>query len=152
MLNLSPRTQKEVFAFVREFHRHHNVPQGALWHHAIEDDDGVLVGVAVVGRPVARRLDDGYTCEVTRLCTTGEYNACSMLYGAAWQAAKAKGFRRILTYILQTETGASLRAAGWHPLGETEGKSWSVPSRPREDKHPLGPKLKYGLGSWKELT
>lgn len=149
MVELSPRTQKECFAFVREHHRHHTVPQGALWHHAAEDEDGNLCGVAIVGRPVARRLDDGYTCEVTRLCTDGTENACSLLYAAAWRAAQAKGFRRILTYILDSETGASLKAAGWNYLGQTTGKSWSVPSRPRTDKHPLGIKHKYGKGAWR---
>lgn len=151
MIDLRPITQKAAFEFVREHHRHHNVPVGALWQHAAHDLDGRLVGVAVVGRPVARKLDDGLTCEVTRLCTLGDDNACSMLYGAAWRAAQAKGFRRILTYILESETGASLRAAGWELLGTSPGRSWSVPSRPREDKHPLGPKQRYGKGAWREL-
>jgi len=152
MGNISPRTQKECFAFVKEHHRHHNVPQGALWHHGLEDDTGNLVGVAIVGRPVAKALDDGYTCEVTRLCTTGYDNACSALYAAAWRVAKDKGFRRILTYILEDEPGTSCVAAGWKYLGTTPGKSWNVPSRPRETKHPLGVKKKYGLGAWRELA
>jgi hypothetical protein len=146
MVELSPRTQKECFEFIREYHRHHNIPQGALWHHAIENDEGNLVGVAVVGRPVSRHLDDGYTCEVTRLCTNGIYNGCSILYAAAWRAAQAKGFRRILTYILESENGTSVKAAGWKYLGDTSCQSWDRPGRHRIDKHPLCSKHKYGIG------
>lgn len=151
MVELSPRNQKECFEFVRQHHRHHAVPQGALWHHAIENDDGCLVGVAIVGRPVSRHLDDGYTCEVTRLCTNGVYNGCSILYSAAWRTAQGKGFRRILTYILESEQGSSLKAAGWKFLGSTTAQSWDRRSRPREDKHPICTKHKYGLGAWREL-
>jgi len=150
MVELSPRTQKECFEFIRQHHRHHNIPQGALWHHAIEDDEGNLVGVAIVGRPVARNLDDGYTCEVTRLCTNGVYNGCSILYSAAWRCDQTKGFRRILTYILESEHGTSLKAAGWKYLGSTAAQSWDRPRRPREDNHPICVKYKHGLGAWRE--
>ena len=100
-----------------------------------------IVGVAIIGRPVARMLQDGYTAEVTRLCTDGTRNACSFLYGAAWRAAKALGYRRLITYILSDEPGTSLTAAGWRLIGERGGGSWSVPSRPRIDTHPLQKKL-----------
>jgi hypothetical protein len=151
-LNLRPVTFAEAKVFIAAHHRHHGVPQGLLWAHGVEDDSGQLVGVATVGRPVARNLDDGYTCEVTRLCTNGYANGCSALYSAAKRAADAKGFRRILTYILDTEDGTSLRAAGWQLIGETSGGSWSRPSRGRKDKHPTCKKLKYGLGAWRELN
>lgn len=148
MIELRPISQADAFAFIRQHHRHHSVPVGALWWHGAHDDDGVLIGVAIVGRPVARRLDDGLTVEVTRLCTNGAHNACSMLYGAARRVAMDKGYRRVITYTLPEEGGASLRAAGWDYLGRTPGKSWSVKSRPREDKHPLGEKDRWGCGSW----
>ena len=148
-LNLRPVQQAEAFAFVRAHHRHHNVPAGWLWGHGVEDEAGQLVGVAVVGRPVARRLDDAYTCEVTRLCTLGTDNACSALYAAAWRAAEAKGFRRILTYILDSEPGDSLRAAGWQLLGTTRGESWDRPSRARQDPNPTVPKQRWGRGAWR---
>jgi hypothetical protein len=78
-----------------------------------------LVGVATVGRPVARHLDDGYTLEVNRTCTLdGTPNVNSMLYGAAWRAAKALGYRRLITYTQEGESGASLRAAGWRLIAE----------------------------------
>jgi len=149
MLNLRPLTFAEAKEFIKQHHRHHGIPQGWLWGHAVENADGVLIGVCTVGRPVARNLDDGYTCEVTRLCTDGTYNACSILYAAARRAADAKGFRRILTYILETEDGGSLRAAGWNYLGETTGGSWDRANRRRTDKHPTCKKHKWGCGSWR---
>lgn len=151
-LNLCPITFRECCAFIKEHHRHHGIPQGWLWGHAVEDDTGTTVGVCTVGRPVSRMLDDGYTCEVTRLCTVGTYNACSILYAAARRAAIDKGFRRGLTYILESEEGGSLKAAGWSFLGASGGGSWSKPSRPREDKAPICPKVRYGWGAWRELN
>lgn len=149
LVELVPVTQREAFSFIAAHHRHHNVPRGGLWWHGAQDDDGCLAGVAIVGRPVARNLDDGLTCEVTRLATDGIRNGCSLLYGAAARAAlQTKGFRRILTYILSSEDGASLRAAGWTYLWETKGGSWDRPSRGREDKHPVEPKHAYGRGAW----
>lgn len=128
--------------FVRVHHRHHTPPVGHKFSiGAIANDE--LVGVVIVGRPVARRRDDGQTLEVTRLCTTGHPNACSFLYGAARRAAFALGYRRIGTYILKREPGTSLVAAGWKLIGETPGNSWSVPSRSRQDKHPIEPKLLF---------
>lgn len=92
----------------------------------------------IVGRPVSRHRDDGQTAEVTRLCTDGTKNACSFLYGKAARAAFALGFFRIGTYTLPSEGGASLRAAGWHLIGERGGGEWSVPSRPRKSmKSPI---------------
>jgi hypothetical protein len=102
---------------------------------------GVIVGVAIVGRPVSRMRDDGETAEITRLCTDGTRNACSFLYGAASRAAFALGFKRIGTYTLPEEGGASLRAAGWKLIGERGGGSWKRISRPRVDKHPTQAKL-----------
>lgn len=148
MIELRPVYQAEAFAFIRQHHRHHNVPVGALWWHGAHNDAGDLIGVAIVGRPVARKLDDGLTVEVTRLCTDGTFNACSLLYGAARRVALDKGYRRGITYTLPDEGGASLRAAGWNYLGNTPGKSWSVRSRPRQDKHPLGEKDRWGFGAW----
>ncbi len=154
MIELRPVTREVADGFVRQHHSHHGVPVGALWRHGAHDDDGCddgcLIGVAVVGRPVARPLDDGLTIEVTRLCTDGAPNACSMLYGAARRAAIAKGYRRGLTYILASEDGSSLRAAGWRLLWHVKGRSWDTPSRPRTDKHPTEDKVAYGWGAWPE--
>jgi len=140
MIELQPITWREAKQFIAEHHRHHIPPQG--WKFGIAVNDGEkVVGVVTVGRPVARNLDDGWTLEVTRCCTVeGAKNAASMLYGAAWRAAKAMGYKRLITYTLKSETGTSLVAAGYKQLYTTRGGSWSVKSRPRVDKHPLGEK------------
>jgi len=141
-LKLLPISISDAKVWVQNLHRHHRPPLGGLFALAAERS-GAVVGVVVVGRPVARRSDDGYTCEVTRCATDGTRNACSFLYGAAWRAAKALGYRRILTYTLPEEGGASLRATGWLEVGDAGGGSWSCPSRPREDNHPLSIKTKW---------
>lgn len=162
-LDLRPVTRDEAREFVRQHHRHHSWPQGFLWLHGLQDDDGTLLGVAVCGRPVARPLDDGFTMEVTRLCTDGEPNANSMLYAASERAAKAKGYRRWLTYLLASEWdrfdadgkrigGAGVRGAGWKELWRVKGRSWDTPGRPRTDKHPTEDKVAVGEGAWRQLT
>lgn len=150
-LEAVPIKQRVAFDFIEEHHRHHNVPVGSLFVVGVGDEDGVLRGVAVVGRPVARMLDDGLTCEVTRLCTDGYPNACSFLYSRCRRIAIERGYRRGVTYILSEEDGGSLRASGWHYLGESGGGTWNRPSRSRSDPNPTTPKRKYGWGSWPEL-
>lgn len=141
-LELVPCTLTDAYAFVAQHHRHHRPPQGGLFAVACAIGETVC-GVCVVGRPVARRTDDGWTAEVTRLATTGERNACSMLYRAAWRACRALGYRKLVTFTLATEPGASLRGAGFKLVGTTPGRSWSVKSRPRVDKHPLQEKIRW---------
>jgi hypothetical protein len=138
-LQLQPISYPEACDFIRQHHRHHLPPQG--WKFGIALNDGEkVVGVITVGRPVARKTDDGWTLEVTRCCTDGTKNAASMLYGAAWRATRALGYRRLITYTLIEESGTSLRAAGWKTIGQTQGGSWDTPSRPRVDKAPTGQK------------
>lgn len=139
-LSVQPLTLGEAYAFIKQYHRHHQPPQGAKFAIGVNDGERV-VGVCVVGRPVARHFDDGWTAEVTRLATDGTRNACSILYAAAWRATRAMGYRRLVTYTLSEEGGASLRGAGWKLLGEAGGGSWSCKNRPRVDKHPLQAKL-----------
>lgn len=131
-LTVTPIGLDEANAFVAFHHRHHRPVPGAKFCVAVSDGQTVR-GVAIVGRPVARMTDDGWTLEVNRCCTDGARNACSMLYGAAWRAAKALGFKRLITYTLPEEGGASLRAAGWRLVGLRGGGNWNVPSRPRVD-------------------
>ena len=131
-MKVTPVNLDEANAFVSRFHRHHAPVPGAKFCIAVSE--GVKVrGVAIVGRPVARMSDNGLTLEVNRCCTDGTKNACSMLYGAAWRAAKALGYQRLITYTLPEEGGASLRASGWQLLGLRGGGNWNVPSRPRID-------------------
>jgi hypothetical protein len=128
-MRLMPITLEEANAYVKKHHRHHKPTPGHKYSVAVGDTE--IRGVAIVGRPVARKLDDGWTLEVNRVCTDGARNACSMLYQAAWRAAKALGYTRLITYTLPKEGGASLRGAGWKCLGERGGGNWNVPSRPR---------------------
>jgi len=131
-LEITPINFEEANAFVSLHHRHHKPMQGCKFCVAVSFDDKV-VGVAIVGRPVARLLDNGWTLEVNRCCTDGTKNACSMLYSAAWKAAKALGYRRLITYTLPEEGGASLKASNWKCLGLKGGGNWNVKSRPRID-------------------
>ncbi len=142
MLSLVPVSLKIANAFVAVHHRHHKPTTGHKFSIGCECD-GQLVGVVIAGRPVSRYLDDGRTLEVNRLCTTGEQNACSMLYGAAARAAKAMGYHKIITYTLDSEPGASLRAAGWMCMGRAGGKRWTGKRCPAVDLCPPQMKLRY---------
>ncbi|MEU0667158.1 XF1762 family protein [Streptomyces lavendulocolor] len=134
-LHLVPIRFRDARDFVAMWHRHNPPPVGMVFAVGAADDDGVLRGVAIVGRPVARHLDDGRTLEVTRTATDGTRNANSLLYGAAWRAARALGYRRLITYTQGSETGASLRAAGWRVLAQRPARAgWDRPSRPREQR------------------
>jgi len=142
-LTIVPVTFRDAVEFVKEHHRHHQPPQGHKFSIGVIDEEEELRGVAMIGRPVARMNDDGVTAEVIRVATDGCANACSALYGAAWRAARGMGYRRLITYTLPEEGGASLRGAGWRVLGEAGGGSWSRKSRPRDDKHPTQMKIKW---------
>lgn len=142
-LTIIPVSLEDANAFVEQHHRHHRAVVGHKFSIAVADELGEIRGVAIVGRPVARRTDDGWTLEVNRVATDGCENACSALYAASWRAAKALGFRRLITFTLLDEPGTSLRAAGWKVVGETPGRSWSVPTRPRVDKHPLQGRFRW---------
>lgn len=138
-LHLMPISYADACAFVVQHHRHHTAPQGHKFSVAVTDGDEVR-GVIMVGRPVARHFDNGLTLEVTRCCTDGTSNACSLLYGAAWRAARAMGYQRLVTYTLASEGGVSLRAAGWKVVHETKGGQWTCPSRPRPQVRQPGAK------------
>ncbi len=142
-----PLTLEEANFFVGTHHRHHGPVRGHKFSiGAVKAAQShMIVGVVIVGRPVARRRQDGLTLEVTRLCTDGTRNACSFLYGAAARATFALGYQRLGTYILASEPGTTLKAAGWRLIGSTPGRSWSVPSRPRVDTHPLQGRLLFEI-------
>ena len=134
MLTIKPLDLKAANAYVLANHRHN----GKILVHRFSIgcyDGDRLCGVAICGNPSARKLDDGTTIEAKRVCTDGTKNACSILYGRCARIAKEMGFHKIITYILQSETGTSLRASGWEIEAENVGggeNGWNVPSRPRE--------------------
>lgn len=133
-LRLVPVSFEDASRFVEGWHRHNVPPVGHKFSIGAAAGDK-LVGVAIVGRPVARSLDDGLTLEVIRTATDGTRNCNSLLYGAAWRASKALGYGRLVTYTQASEPGASLRAAGWRVVAERPArKGWNTPSRPRDNK------------------
>ena len=114
---------KEANELIRQWHRHHQPSKGHKFSIGAEEG-GKLVGAVIVGRPVARGVDHRTTAEVARLVTDGTKNACSFLYSAAARAVKELGYKRIQTYVLASESGTSLRAAGWRLDGTTKGGRW----------------------------
>jgi hypothetical protein len=131
---IQPVSLKEACAFVEAHHGHHGAPRGHKFSIGLARPGGDLVAVAIVGRPVSRHLDDGYTLEVTRLATLGVPGSCSRLYSAAWRAARAIGYRRMITYTQGAETGASLKASGWHKVRDLAPRpGWNSQARPRRD-------------------
>jgi hypothetical protein len=140
-----PLHLREANEFVAKYHRH-NLPTVGGKFAVGAAVDGRLVGVAIAGRPVARRLDDGKTLEVLRVCTEGTPNANSFLYGRVKRIALLLGYSRVITYTLEEESGASLRAVGAQVVGQVQPKEWSVPSRPRASQEVYGKaKVKWEL-------
>ncbi len=129
-----PLHLREANQFVAEHHRHSLPTVGGKFALGVADGGGALVGVAVAGRPVARRLDDGRTLEVLRVCTDGTPNACSYLYARVAKVARLMGYERVVTYTLASEGGASLRAVGATPTGPLDPHEWSNPARPRKSQ------------------
>lgn len=123
-MTIIPISLKEANAYVTEHHRHHKAVVGCKFCIGLKEEDN-LIGVAICGRPVSRYLDDGFTLEINRLCTNGCRNACSKLYGACSRIAKEMGYKKIITYILESENGASLKASNFVCEGKAGGKMWT---------------------------
>lgn len=130
---------KEANSFIIQYHRHSLPTVGGKFTVAAIHR-GKLAGVAVAGRPVARRLDDGKTIEVLRVCTDGTPNCCSFLYARVAKIARLFGYTRVITYTLEEESGASLRAVGARVVGRVEAREWSAPSRRRKSQPVYGKK------------
>lgn len=139
-----PLTLKQANELIADWHRHHKPVVGHRFSLGAVDSEGKTVGAAVVGRPVAREVAQYEVAEVTRLVTNGTYNACSALYAACARAAKAMGFMKIQTYILASEPGTSLKAAGWEKEGDTKGGDWNHGWRKgRRTDQPMEPKQRW---------
>lgn len=133
-LRIVPCSMERAIAYVDELHRHHGAALKAKFVCAVIDEADAVRGVAMVGRPVARLLDDGITLEVNRIATDGCENACSALYGASRRIAKAMGYHKLITYIRSDEPGTSLKASGWTFEERIRARSWDMPGRHRTDK------------------
>ena len=144
MLTVRHMELADANAYVTEYHRHHKAVRGHRFSLACYED-GRLCGVAIVGRPRSRWINQRTTVEVLRLCTDGTQHACSKLYGACRRAAKALGYDRLITYILEDEDGKSLLASGFSYCYTNKGGSWNQPGRPRTDKAPVCPKQLYEI-------
>lgn len=132
-LRVVPVSWEVARDFVRDWHRHLDPPLSAIYRNAVADEDDILRGVALTGRPVSRVLDNGMDLEITRVATDGTRNASSMLYGAAARSVKAGDYRRVITYNQDGESGESLRAAGFTLVARRKARpGWDMPSRPRE--------------------
>ena len=135
-LTIKPISLKAANEYVAENHRHSKPTRGHKFSISVHNEHG-LVGVAIIGRPVARVLDNGTTAEILRVCTDGTPNACSKLYGASVKACKAMGYTKIVTYTTAEENGASLKASNFTPTGNVTARQWDTPSRPREQREAL---------------
>jgi len=150
-LSVTPVAQKVAKEFVRTHHRHCPPPAGWRFGTGVSNGPGPegLIGVVMVGRPVARALNQSTVVEVNRLCIRDDispglvWNGCSLLYGWASRQARKRGMGKIITYTLESEDGTSLRAAGWIPESKTKGGSWNCASRPRTDKTSTEPKVRW---------
>jgi len=141
-MKIVPITFKKANEFIEKNHRHHWPSIGYKFCVAVENQ-GKIVGVATIGRPISRRLDDGFTVEVNRSCTDGTKNANSMLYAAASRVARELGYRKILTYTLPSESKSSLKAIGWKPSISIGGK-WIYSYQPeRANDWPLTEKIRW---------
>jgi hypothetical protein len=147
---VAPCTVAEANRYVQHVHRHNGPLPTARFAVVLYDATGVVHGVAVAGLPKARMLLDRGTLEVSRVATDGSRNACSKLYGACVRAARALGYRRLVTYTLEAEPGTSLRASGWRLAGRYEGASWnarnaSLGNPHYQDRHDVGPKDRWEI-------
>lgn len=145
-LRAVPLTRAEANAFIAAHHRHH----GRVTSHRFivgAELDGVLVGCAVIECPNAPALQDSRVAEVTRLCSDGSRNVCSLLYSRASRVARELGFDRLITYTLESEPGTSLLASGWVLECLTRGGTRDRPSRRRTDKAPTCRKKRWAP-SW----
>jgi hypothetical protein len=133
-LRIVPCSNEAAKKYVMRVHRHHGPSVQARFSVAVADEEGAIRGVAMVGRPVNRTLDDGWAMEVHRVATDGCPNAPSALYGAARRIARELGYHKLYTYIREDEPGTSLKAAGWQFEEPIRARSWNMPGRAREDK------------------
>lgn len=145
-MRLIPVTLRQANDFVKAHHRHHGPVTGWKFGVGLEEE-GKLIGVAIAGRPVSRmtQTKEPQTIEVTRVCTLGHKNAPSMLYGAISRAAFALGYTKVISFILCTESGHSLKAANWECKGKTSGGEWSRPSRARRAADNSQPKFRFEI-------
>lgn len=131
--SIVPLTLPQANALVAKWHRHHHPLRIHRFSIGLTNDEGELIGAAIMQKPASASSDQHLTLEVARLVVNpslpprgdGHANAaCSRLYGACARIAKEMGFERIQTFILDTEPGTSLKAAGWTLDRRTKWSKW----------------------------
>lgn len=123
-MKIVPLTLARANEFVARHHRHNDPTNGHKFSIGL-DVDGELIGVGIAGRPVARHLDDGNTLELRRVCVkNGQKNACSKLIARLRQIGMLMGYEKIITYTLQSESGASLRAVRARRVADVGPSNW----------------------------
>jgi hypothetical protein len=142
-IKVIPLELKEANVFVAENHRHHDPVKRDKWRFGVVDDTGKIIGVLHAGRPLSRYLCDGKTIEILRCCSDGTPNLCSFMLGRARKIAKTMGYSKIISYILDTESGTSYKAAGWHKEADVRGQSWHSEKRPRQTTAPVCNKQRW---------
>ena len=146
-LTIIPLDLSEANGAIQKWHRHHKPAVGHRFSLGCINNDGELVGVAICSRPIARRTDQKFVLEITRLATDGTFNACSILLGAAAKTAKILGYAKIQTTTLQKESGSSLKAVGWeYKESSHNGSGWNT--RDRNVDCTYEKKIKW----WKDLN
>ena len=140
-----PITLKDAWKFVNTHHRTHSTKAAGGLFAIAATQNTYIGGVVIVGRPSSRVLDNGWTAEVTRCCTIGQKNMCSFLYGKAWQATKAMGYKKLITYVLDDEPGTSLKACGWKKVWLTKGRKWSSDKTVRRNPHAIQDKYRWEI-------
>jgi hypothetical protein len=144
-MEVKPITLKEANEFVKKFHRH-NLPVVGCKFAISALKDGVLVGVGIAGRPVARLEDNGITLEILRVCTDGTKNSNSFIYDKIRKIAALMGYKRVITYTLKKESGSSLKAIGAILESNLKPNSWNRLNRKRlEQPVYLEPKVKWQI-------
>lgn len=144
-LYVVPCSKEKAGEFITALHRHHLPLDFGSYSLAVCDPVGRVHGVCIVGRTTTQHIDDGWTLEVRRVCTDGHPNACSALYAASWKFVHALGYRRLISYTLPEEGGASLRAIGWHRVDNVGGNSWAHRNTRGYDIHPVGKKVRWEI-------
>ena len=136
-------------SFVRRHHAHCNPP--VTWRFGQSVFNGhTMLGVIMVGNPVAAALNGRGMLEVNRLCIRRDlpralaWNAASMLYGWGAREAERRGWMHIVTYTRADEDGTSLRAAGWVEESRVRGRGWHSSRRRRSNTNGWIDKTRWG--------
>ena len=149
-LEVRPISFRDAARFVAQHHVHCGPPLMHRFSFGVWNGPWVLMGVVIVGNPVARALMGRNLVEATRVCVRRDTEpmlrdgCCSKLYSAAAQGAERAGYCKIITYLRADEGGASIKAAGWVPEADVPGRGWHSARRQRSNgNNAFVPKVRW---------